>query len=450
MLEQLLAREEGKTLEFKENSLPIQRIVQTAIAFANTAGGIILLGIKNNTKEVVGLENILQDELRVANAIAAAVFPLLIPNLQFCSWRHREILIITIPHSLGPYYLQAKGESEGAYIRLGSTNRPADAHTIAEIKRLKNHTAFDQLPDTRFTQEDLDFDLAKRLFDNLDKPFTKGSAKSLELLVDHQSNQYPSKGGLLLFGKNRDALFPDPLIRLVRFEGITKNAALDQLDIKSPLPIALEEILTFIRRNTSVGAVIQNIRREDIPQYQPVVLREAILNALAHADYSTQCSPIHVSIFEDRIEITNPGSLPFGLNLEMALTGVSQLRNKVIGRAFRELKLTDQWGSGLNRMINACRQHNVAPPKFEELGQFFRVTLYPKSTSASPSIHWHAPIIEYIQKKGNISAKVAQELWKISRRAASTRLKEMVNQGFLTEMSTGPRDPHKVFILAAQ
>ena len=109
MLEQLLAREEGKTLEFKENSLPIQRIVQTAIAFANTAGGIILLGIKNNTKEVVGLENILQDELRVANAIAASVFPLLIPNLQFCSWRHREILIITIPHSLGPYYLQSKG-----------------------------------------------------------------------------------------------------------------------------------------------------------------------------------------------------------------------------------------------------------------------------------------------------------------------------------------------------
>ena len=174
MLEQLLAREEGKTLEFKENSLSIQRIVQTAIAFANTAGGIILVGIKNNTKEVVGLENILQDELRVANAIAASVSPLLIPNLQFCSWRHREILIITIAHSLGPYYIQSKGESEGTYICLGSTNRPADAHTIAEIKRLKNHTAFDQLPDTRFTPEDLDFDLVKRLFDQVDMPFTKG------------------------------------------------------------------------------------------------------------------------------------------------------------------------------------------------------------------------------------------------------------------------------------
>jgi predicted HTH transcriptional regulator len=102
----------------------------------------------------------------------------------------------------------------------------------------------------------------------------------------------------------------------------------------------------------------------------------------------------------------------------------------------------------LNRMISACRQHNIIPPKFEELGQFFRVTLYPKSASVPPSIHWHAPIIKHLEKEGTISAKVAQELWKISRRAASTRLKEMVDQGFLTEMSTGPRDPHKVFILA--
>ena len=132
----------------------------------------------------------------------------------------------------------------------------------------------------------------------------------------------------------------------------------------------------------------------------------------------------------------------------MALTGVSQLRNKVLGRVFRELKLTDQWGSGLNRMINTCRQNNIAPPKFEELGQFFRVTLYPKSTAILASVHWHAPVIKYLVKEGSLSAKTAQELWKVSRRAATTRLKEMVEQGFLVEMSTGPRDPHKVFILA--
>jgi ATP-dependent DNA helicase RecG len=251
-----------------------------------------------------------------------------------------------------------------------------------------------------------------------------------------------------LFGKNREELFPDPLIRLARFEGTNKTKFLDQMNIRSPLPTALDEVLGFIRRNTSLGAVIQGIRREDIPQYQPIVLREAVLNALTHADYANQGAPIHIAIFDDRLEITNPGALPLGMSLEIALTGVSQLRNKVIGRVFRELRLTDQWGSGLNRMIDACRQNNIALPKFEELGQFFRITLYPKSESVSPTIHWHIPIMEYLQKEGKISAKAAQELWEISRRAATNRLKEMCALGLLVEMSTGPRDPHKVFILA--
>jgi ATP-dependent DNA helicase RecG len=448
MLEQLLARDEGKTLEFKETSQPIQGIVQTAIAFANTAGGIILLGIKNRTKEVVGLENIIEDELRVANAIAASVFPLLVPHIQFYSWRHRDVLIVTIPYSPGPYYLKAKGESEGVFIRLGSTNRPADAHIIAEIRRLKERITFDQSPDYKYTLEDLDFNLARRLFDHAGKSFTKGSAKSLELLIEHQSKQNPSKGGLLLFGKDRDTLYSDPLVRLARFEGITKSVFLDQLDIKSALPLALDEILIFVRRSTTMGAVIKEIRREDIPQYPPEVLREAILNALVHADYAVQSSPIYIAIFDDRIEITNPGSLPLGLSMEAALTGVSQLRNRVIGRVFRELKLTEQWGSGLNRMIHACRQLDIAPPKFEELGQFFRVTLFPRSKSITPAPHWYATVIKHLKKEGNISAKTAQELWKVSRRAATSRLKGMCDEGMIVEMSTGPRDPHKVFILS--
>ena len=220
------------------------------------------------------------------------------------------------------------------------------------------------------------------------------------------------------------------------------------MDIRSALPTALDEILAFVRRNTTLSAVIQTIRREDIPQYQPVVLREAVLNALVHADYANMGSPIYIAIFDDRLEITNPGALPLGMSLEIALTGVSQLRNKVLGRVFRELRLTDQWGSGLNRMIDACRQNDIATPKFEELGQFFRITLYPKSEHVSPTIHWHIPIIEYLRKEKTISAKAAQELWKISRRAATNRLKEMCAQGLLVEMSTGPRDPRKVFILA--
>lgn len=448
MLEEILTKNEGKTLEFKENSQSLQKIIQTVIAFANTAGGIILLGIKNETKEIVGLQNVLQEEEKIANAIADSVSPLLIPNLQFCSFRERDILIITVPYSPNLYHLKSKGEMSGTFIRLGSTNRLADTHTIAEIRRLKEHTSFDRLPDCKQSIGDFDFELAKKLFGAAGKTFTEAKAKSLELLIDYQSETYPTKGGLLLFGKDRDKLFPDPIARLIRFEGTSKHSALDELENRSPLPQALEEILIFIRRHTSVSSSIKGIRREETPQYSPIILREAVMNALVHADYANQRSPIQIAIFDDRLEITNPGALPFGLSLDTAISGVSQLRNKVLGRIFRELKLTEHWGSGLKKMIETCEKQNIPFPKFEELDNFFRITLYPKSTKSQPSVSWQKPIFDYLQKHGKINAKIAQEIWQVTRRTTTTRLKEMCNSGLLVDISTNPKDPKKEFVLA--
>jgi ATP-dependent DNA helicase RecG len=147
MLEQLLARPESKTLEFKESARSLQKIIQTMIAFANTAGGTLVIGVQDKTKNVIGVENILQDEERIASAIADSVSPTLLPNLQFISWRDKDVLIVTVPHSPGPFYLKEKGEDGGVYVRLGSTNRIADAALIAEIKRIKEHSSFDQLPE---------------------------------------------------------------------------------------------------------------------------------------------------------------------------------------------------------------------------------------------------------------------------------------------------------------
>ena len=189
MLEQLLARPESKTLEFKENTQSLHKIVQTIIAFANTAGGTLVIGIQDKTKNVIGVENILQDEERIANAVADSVNPTLLPTLQFISWRDRDVLIVTVSHSPGPFYLKDKGEDTGVYVRLGSTNRIADAALIAEIKRIKEHTSFDQLPDLQATPDDLDMDLARKLFAAIDKPFTK-SANSISFFSTPANNLF--------------------------------------------------------------------------------------------------------------------------------------------------------------------------------------------------------------------------------------------------------------------
>ena len=254
MLKELLSKEEGKILEFKENTQSLQKIIQTIIAFANTAGGTLIIGVKDTTKEIVGLDNLLKDEEKIANAIADSISPLLIPNFQFHTWRNRDLLIVTVSHSFAPYYLRSKGLEQGVYVRFGSTNRLADAQTIAEIQRLKEHKHFDELPNIRCPIKKIDFDKAKILFLDESKKFTEQTARSLDLLVTHQEKEFPSNGAVLLFGKELHQFFPDALIKMGRFQGTTKAKIIDQKELISPLAWALDEILAFIKRHTSIAA----------------------------------------------------------------------------------------------------------------------------------------------------------------------------------------------------
>lgn len=205
--------------------------------------------------------------------------------------------------------------------------------------------------------------------------------------------------------------------------------------------------LDFVKKHTTVGFAIESTRRKEVFQYQPQVLREAIVNAIVHADYSIKGSSVQVAIFDDRIEVTNPGALPLGLSLEAALSGFSQLRNKVIGRVFHQLKLIEHWGTGLNRMIEACREQKAQEPQFEEVDHYFKVTLYPGTTRESSLESWEKVVIEYLRKHEEVTPKDAQKLWAVTPRTTSTRLGKMVNRGLVTEMSTGPYDPLKTFVL---
>jgi len=336
---------------------------------------------------------------------------------------------------------------KGTYIRLGSTNRLADAVILAELERLGENECFDEMPATGCSIQDLDLDTLKIFFKKVGKKFEESKAFSLHLYLKKQSKSIPSKGAILLFGKNRKEIFPHATIRCVRFLGISKDEVLDHQDVDDYLPVALEKIISFVQRNTKLGAEISPSIRKNIAEYPPVVVKEAITNALIHTDYSVSGSQTQVAIFDDRIEITNPGALPFGLNMEDALQGVSQLRNRVIGRCFRELELIELWGSGLKRMISQCQKSGIAIPKFEELGHFFRVTLFNRREAVLVVHGWRKDLIELIAKKKEITTKDAATFWKISDRAARVRLKKMVEEGLISEISTHAFDPQKKFVL---
>ena len=447
MIQSFLARDEGKTLEFKENCRSLQQIIRTAVAFANTSGGTVVIGVRDQTKEVVGLSDPLGEEERLANAFADAIRPLLIPDIQIHAWRDRELIVVSIPHTIGPYYVRSEGPELGVYIRLGSSNRRAGPETIAEIQRLAKNTFFDEQPCTEINSEGIDFRAASEFFAAVSRPLTLPKQKSLGLVIEYGGREVPTQGAFILFGKDRRRFFPDATIRCARFRGTDTSRFIDQTEIDEHLPKAIETAISFIERHTRQSFEIGRVQRRERPEYPQQVVREAVINAVVHADYAIGGAGIKIAIFDDRIEITNPGPLPFGLTIEAALSGVSRLRNRVIGRTFRELSLIEQWGSGIGRMLAVCAEAGLKPPRFEEIGTNFRVTLYGSRVAVPARPDWHNKLIEHLTRKGQISTQEATKLWKTSDRTARTRLRKLVMEGVLAEVGTGPKDPRRAYVL---
>lgn len=442
-----LKEQEGKTLEFKENCSPLPKIVQTAVAFANTAGGTLIIGVRDKTKEIVGLPDPLKEEERLSNAFADGIYPLMIPEIRIISFRDRNLITVSVPHAIGPYYVRSEGPEKGVYVRLGSTNRRAGPEMIEALRRLARNISFDEQPCTEINSEDIDFRAASEFFETVSRKLTPSIRKTLGLVVSQGGKDTPTLGAALLFGKSRHRLFPDAVIRCARFQGVDTNRFLDQMEIDEHLPKAVETTIAFIERHTLQAAEIGRVRRREIPEYPVQAIREAVINAIVHTDYAISGMNIKVAIFDNRIEITNPGSLPFGLTLEAALSGVSKLRNRVIGRVFRDLKLIEQWGTGINRMISACKAHGQQPPHFEEVGSAFRVTLFSQPVADRKLPDWHTSLIAYFSENKEITTKEAAQIWNTSDRTARTRLRNLLEQGYLVEVGTGPNDPKKVYVL---
>lgn len=233
------------------------------------------------------------------------------------------------------------------YVRVGSTNRRADAELIEELRRFSRGEGFDEQPLPGLGSEDLDFRAASGSF----APFRALGRRDLEtlrLMGDHQGKTVPTGGGLILFGHDRERHFPDAWIQAGRFAGSGKSRILDRIEIHAFPMQALEEAIAFVQKHSWHGATIGAVR-------------EALINAVVHTDYSQRGAPIPLLFFDDRLEIENPGLLPFGLTLEDLPHGVSKLRNRVIGRVFQALGLIELWGSGIQRMTAVCRDAGLPP-----------------------------------------------------------------------------------------
>ena len=167
---ELLKRPEGKTLEFKRDLSSPEGVLRSIVAFANTAGGTLLIGVEDKTRHVRGVADPLAMEERLANLISDSIVPRLVPGLEILPWRRTQVVAVEVyPSPNRPHFLKKLGSEEGVFVRVGSTNRRADRELSDELRRFAQGAAFDEQPMLEFDSEAIDFRVASELFASVRK-----------------------------------------------------------------------------------------------------------------------------------------------------------------------------------------------------------------------------------------------------------------------------------------
>ena len=152
---------------------------------------------------------------------------------------------------------------------------------------------------------------------------------------------------------------------------------MDKREYTGPIYEQIEEAVDFVLRNIRLGAKIKGLQREESYELPPEAIREMIVNAHCHRNYTAE-SCVQVAVYDDRLEVTSPGGLYNGLTFEEALQGHSKLRNRAIANVFSQMGLVEAWGTGLQRIRSAAHEYGLLDPEFIETAEMFRVNMYRK------------------------------------------------------------------------
>lgn len=317
---------------------------QEVIAFLNyKEGGIIYVGINKNG-QVVGVENTdltqLQIKDRIKNNIqpsALGLFDVTVETIE-----NKEVIKVIISSGTEkPYYLRKKGRTpEGCYIRIGSSKERMTERMIEEMfsRRIKN-----SLKEIESPRQDLTFRQLKIHYEGNGMILNDNFARNLNLLTDEGKYNY---NAYLLADEN------DISIKLVKYLGTSKMELIENQEYGyCCLITATQRILDRLTAENTVYAKIEYNGRKEVEMIDSKALKEAVINAMVHSDYTLSTTPI-IELYSDRIEITSGGGLPQGLSQEEFLEGVTAPRNKELIRVFKDVNLIENIGSGVLRILD--------------------------------------------------------------------------------------------------
>ena len=379
---------EGKHVEFKaEIPKKHEKFLKDIIAFANTSGGKTIIGIEDETGEVLGLGE--QNPFKLSDAISNMVSDACTPqiNLEITpkTIDDKTVLEVEVFHGrYCPYYLASVGKEKSTYIRVNGTSRPADARKLRELELEGQQISYDTM---REIGAKYDADAVNALMNNMyqtalaacrtDEEREEVHPLTVEKLEDFgilckEGREYAPTHAFTLLTRPMDRNIK---IQCALFKGIERDEFIDKKEFRGSIQSQAEEAYQFVLRHINRSAVIEGLYRHDTYELPTKSIREIIANACLHRSYMDSAA-IQVSIFDNRIEVDSPGMLYDGLNVTDALSGKSKCRNKAIAEAFQYMKIVEGWGTGLPRLFRQCKEMGLPEPRFEEFGDGIKVTVY--------------------------------------------------------------------------
>lgn len=374
-LQQEILNGESRTLEYKvELPEDSEKWVKSIVAFANGAGGKFVVGV-NNRREFIGIPK-KADLFELKDSIADKISQMCVPQIMFDITAEivegAQLLIVQVfPGMATPYYIKLQGKENGTYIRLGATTRNADLAALSELENRGRNVSYDELPyrSLKVTDADIAF-LCKDFSKRAKRKITKADLENLHLLTG-RSHDKATNALAILLGKHEYT----SRIQCARFRGTMRADFLDKKDYNGPLCKQIDDAYKFVLNHLNMAIEINGVVHDEKYELPPKAIRELIINAAIHRNYQMSSS-VQVAVYDDRVEISSPGSLYGTLTLEEALSGRSSIRNKTLARTLEKVNVLEGWGSGFQRINTLCREYGVALPEFTEIGDMFRVNFY--------------------------------------------------------------------------
>ena len=285
----------------------------------------------------------------------------------------KTVLVVDVPLSTRrPHHITRQGPEAGVYVRLGSTTRQADTALVAELERSARGVAFEDLPEPRADLADLDLDV---LSDLRGRPTDIDDLLALGLAARQGGRVVPTNAGILAACPDPTRFLPSAWVQCGRLRGPHGTDIFDQTEIRGPMPLAVDQVMSFLLKHAYKTAVFGQVRRRDVYSIPVEPVREVIVNALAHASYAERGTPIRIGFYDDRIQVDSPGLLLPGMTVE-TMRRVSRLRNPALARIFREAGIMEQRGTGIQRVFEQVAKAGLPEPVIEEIQDRVRVTIY--------------------------------------------------------------------------